>query len=101
MIHDVRSSTQSSGRVTKGVSALNTFRDRGREESAQGQVVDMTERRAENGNQFSFPVVEFILPDETVQTVQLAQGSWPPAYEVGDVATKFNFKAKRLLFVIY
>lgn len=40
---------------------------------------------------YFYPVVEFSLPGGTVKRVQLSEGSWPPAYEVGEqVTVRYN-----------
>lgn len=36
---------------------------------------------------FYYPMVAFNLPDGRRRTVQIAEGSWPPAYEVGQAVT--------------
>ena len=70
--------------VLTGVSA---WRRISREAEAQGQVVEMVSRRDEQGNEFFYPVVAFSLADGSRRTVQMSEGSWPPAYEVGDPVT--------------
>jgi hypothetical protein len=55
-------------------------------------VVDVVLRRYQATDtreyeEFYYPVVEFNLPDETLKTVQLSEGSWPAAYEKGDPVT--------------
>jgi hypothetical protein len=50
-------------------------------------VVDLVMRRDGAGKEFYYPVVEFSLPDETRQTVQLTAGSWPVGYEIGQAVT--------------
>ena len=39
------------------------------------------------GKDFHYPIVEFVLPDGSIKTVQLSKGSWPPAYEKGETVT--------------
>ncbi len=67
--------------------ALNTSRALAKEASVQGYVVDVVARADSDGQQFFYPVVEFVLPDETRYTVQTSEGSWPPAYEKGQSVT--------------
>jgi len=69
------------------ITAINTGRDLSREESAQGYVVDLVVRKDSAGQEFSYPVVEFALPDGSRKTVQLSEGYWPPAYEKGEPVT--------------
>lgn len=74
------------------LSTVSTVRSLTREESAPGQVVDMTMRQSRDSetqvvNEYYYPVVEFNLPDGTHKRVQLSEGSWPPEYEVGQPVT--------------
>lgn len=68
-------------------SGVSAGRAMAREKNAPGRVVDMVVRVNQDGNEFYYPVVEFSLPDESRQTVQIAEGSWPPAYEKGQEVT--------------
>jgi hypothetical protein len=68
-------------------SAVNTWRGLAREHSAPGQVVDLVLRRDQAGRDYYYPVVEFDLPDDPRRRVQLAEGSWPPAYDRGQAVT--------------
>ncbi len=68
-------------------SAVGTARSLSREQSAAGQVVDIVARTDSTGQVFYYPVVEFYLPDETLQTVQLAGVSSAPAYVTGQQVT--------------
>lgn len=52
-----------------------------------GHVIELVRRSGYDGNEFYYPVVEFYLPDDTRQVVQLAQGSFPPAYSEGELVT--------------
>jgi len=69
-----------------------------REESAPGTVVEMVVRPVydENDrdrllNEFHYPVVRFAAQDGRIRDVQLAEGSDPPSYEVGDeVTVRYN-----------
>ena len=69
-----------------------------KEKSATGIVVDMVERYGPVLNDddsfistrevpYYYPVVEFYTPEEKLHHVQLATGSWPPAYEIGQEVT--------------
>jgi hypothetical protein len=58
-----------------------------RERSAPGQVVAMVERRDSDGQPFYYPVVEYALPDGSLREIEVSEGSWPPAYEVGQQVT--------------
>ncbi len=69
--------------------AIRTIRN---EKAADGQIVEVIERQSnyvENGQRqvYSFPVVEFSLPDGQSQRVELKDGTWPPAYKAGQPAT--------------
>jgi hypothetical protein len=76
-----------------------TVRGLAREQSAPGHVVNMVERyglaydvgaktpSAPTQVPYYYPVVEFYTPDEKLHTVQLARGSWPPEYEIGQPVT--------------
>jgi len=69
------------------LTGVATARALAREESAPGVVVDVVARRASDGQEYYYPVVEFALPDAGVRTVQIGEGSWPPAYEGGERVT--------------
>ncbi len=83
--------------AVSGVSAYSSSQTVSREQSAPGKVVDLVVRQSQGGvnsegtriapQDYYYPKVEFALPDGTVKTVQLAEGSWPPAYEKGDQVT--------------
>lgn len=77
-----------------GVASFNNIRKINREESASGVVVDMTKRLEYDENDFNrvvgetyYPVVEFTAIDGKRRSVQLSEGTFPPAYEVGDEVT--------------
>ena len=70
--------------VIAAVSGLNTARALSREKSVPGHVVDLVVRKDSAGKEFYYPVVEFYLPDESRQTVQLSEGNWPAAYSKGE-----------------
>jgi hypothetical protein len=75
-----------------------------REQTAAGRVVELTPRTVSVpvetddparkryvDREYFYPVVEFDLPDGTHKRVQTAEGSWPPAYEVGQgVAVRYD-----------
>lgn len=79
------------------ISGISAGRAVAKEQSAPGQVVDMVVRTSPGGRDsqgtyqppqdYYYPVVEFSLPDGTRKTVQLGEGSWPPAYEEGEQVT--------------
>jgi hypothetical protein len=58
-----------------------------REDKAPGRVVELVTRRDEDGNEFYYPVVEFSPASGQRRNVQIAEGSWPAAYAVGDEVT--------------
>lgn len=77
-----------------GIASFNNVRKIDREESAPGRVVDMTRRleydeedRDRVIGETYYPVVEFTANDGKRRSVQLSEGSWPPAYEIGDEVT--------------
>ena len=77
-----------------GVASANNILKVNREERAPGIVVDMTKRLQYDENDFNrvigetyYPVVEFTAKDGKRREVQLSEGSFPPAYEVGDEVT--------------
>lgn len=70
-----------------GISSVNVVRRITSEVTAPGHVVDLIERRDNEGNVFYYPVVEFYLPDQSIQTFEVSEGSWPPAYKRGDAVT--------------
>ena len=90
--------------IISAFSAVSAIRSTGKEQSLPGRVVSMIERRGSDPNRvatrssdrnlggndsdiYYYPEVEITLPDETTKRLQLGQGSWPPAYEVGQQVT--------------
>ncbi len=73
--------------VISVLTGVSTWRGMSREVEAPGQVVEMVTRKDEQGNEFFYPVVAFSLADGSRKTVQMPEGSWPPAYEIGDPVT--------------
>ena len=69
------------------LTGINTGRRLNAERSALAQVIEMTERKNSEGGSFYYPVLAFDLPDGRRQRVQLSEGSWPPAHQVGDLVT--------------
>jgi hypothetical protein len=69
------------------IAAVFTVRSFSREVSARGNVVDFVVRTDSEGQEYYYPVVEFTLPDGSMQNVQLSTGSWPPAYIKGEAVT--------------
>lgn len=65
------------------ISGVNAARSISRNASASGFVVDLVTQAGSDGTPYSYPVVEFGLPDRSRVTVQMSEGSYPPAYEVG------------------
>lgn len=63
------------------ISATNSALALSKETSVPGSVVDLVMRRDGADNVFYYPVVAFYLPDGSRQTIQLAEGSWPSAYQ--------------------
>jgi len=77
-----------------GIASFNNFAKVNREESAPGRVVELTKRleydeedRDRVIGEAYYPVVEFVALDGKRRNVQLSEGSFPPAYEVGDEVT--------------
>jgi hypothetical protein len=77
-----------------GIASANNIMKVNREESSPAVVVDMTKRLEYDENDFNrvtgeayYPVVEFTAKDGKRRSVQLSEGSFPPAYEVGDEVT--------------
>lgn len=73
-----------------GIAAVSTagaIQALAREQSAPGRVVDLVVRRDEDRQAFYFPVVEFDLPDESRQRVQLSEGSSTPEYTQNQAVT--------------
>ncbi|NJN21720.1 MAG: DUF3592 domain-containing protein [Leptolyngbya sp. RL_3_1] len=64
--------------------------------TAEGRVIELTLRQDDEGNEWYYPVVEFPLADGQLQTVQVAEGSWPAAYEQGAIVT-IHYDADRPL----
>jgi hypothetical protein len=77
-----------------GITSVNNLRKLSREESAPGRVVEMTMRveydeadRDRPIGETYYPVVEFVAEDRLRRSVQISEGSFPPAYEIGDEVT--------------
>ena len=68
-------------------SALRAIQAGAREVQAAGRVIEMVERPDQNGRAFYYPLVQFTLPGGSVQITQVSEGSWPPAYQVGERVT--------------
>jgi len=81
-----------------GIASVNNIMKVINERSADGVVVEMVMRNdyAENDNQrvvseAYYPVVRFTADDGHRRDVHLSEGSYPPAYEVGDkVKVRYN-----------
>lgn len=75
-----------------GVSAYFSAKTVSREQSAPGKVIALVERSSYDSETretttFSYPKVEFRLPDGSLRQVQLNEGSYPPDYQAGDAVT--------------
>ena len=77
-----------------GIASFNNISKVNREASAPGRVTDMTkqleydeEDRDRVVGEAYYPVVEFVALDGKRRTVQLNEGNFPAAYEVGDEVT--------------
>ncbi len=77
-----------------GIASFSNIAKINREETAPGRVTDMTKRLdySEEDNdrvigEAYYPVVEFVALDGKRRNVQLNEGSFPAAYEVGDEVT--------------
>ncbi len=69
------------------LSGIGTARTIAREVAVPGRVVDMVEQRNSEGQPFYYPVVEFALPGHDPQAVQVYEGNWPAAYDIGEEVT--------------
>jgi len=74
------------------VSAVGAARQMSRELEAPGEVVEVVMRRTRDSEtnqlqEYYYPVVSFTTADGAQMEVQLADGSWPASYEVGDQVT--------------
>ncbi len=67
--------------------AVNNGLALSREETLPGQVVDIVIRQAADGTLFYRPVVAFERPAGARRTLQLAEESTDPAYQVDDAVT--------------
>jgi hypothetical protein len=73
-----------------GISSVSNIMKISREESAPGRVTDMKMERTYVNQQdrvvdeYYYPVVEFVASDGRRRNIQMSEGSFPPAYEVGD-----------------
>lgn len=77
-----------------GIASFRNIAKLNREETALGRVTDMTVRldyseedRDRVIGEAYYPVVEFVALDGKRRNVQLSEGSFPAAYEVGDEVT--------------
>jgi hypothetical protein len=69
------------------ISAINSRRTLAKERTAPGSVVELAIRQATDGTLSYRPVVVFALPDGAQRTLQLAEESTAPAYEVDESVT--------------
>jgi hypothetical protein len=58
-----------------------------KEATAPGSVIDLVVRTDQTGSEFYYPVVAFTLPDGSRQTVQISEGSRPPAHKQDESVT--------------
>ena len=73
------------------ITGISTARVLATEESMQGYVTAMVTRTDSTGNSFSYPVVRFVAADGSRRTVQMTEGSWPPAYKTDEaVNVRYN-----------
>lgn len=90
------------GVLLLGIAAVSAVRAGGqmsREVEAPGAVVDVVMRRTRDTEtnqlqEYYYPVVSFATADGAQMEVQLADGSWPAAYGVGDQVTVLYDSAK-------
>jgi hypothetical protein len=78
--------------VIMAISAYSAAKTVSREKSTPGQVVALVVRRSQDTStgevtDFSYPVVEYAVPDSRPMRVQMPDGSSPPDYTVGDPVT--------------
>ncbi len=73
--------------VIATITGISTARTLAREASTQGYVTSLVTRTDADGGLFYYPVVRFVLPDGSRQTVQTTAGSWPPAHKVDEAVT--------------
>ena len=69
------------------ISAAKTGLTLANEAVVPGSVVDLVVRTDQTGNELFYPVVAFTLPDGSRQTVQISEGSRPPAYKQDESVT--------------
>jgi hypothetical protein len=74
--------------TTTVLASLHIQKSIAKEKTAPGQVVEMIARKDKTeGTTYYYPVVKFTLPNGEPQTVNLSEGSYPAAYQVGDTLT--------------
>ncbi len=69
------------------ISAAKTGLTLANEAVVPGSVVDLVVRTDQTGDELFYPVVAFTLPDGSRQTVQISEGSRPPAYKQDESVT--------------
>jgi hypothetical protein len=69
------------------ISAVSSRRALARERTGPGSVADFAIRQAADGTLYYRPVVVFALPDGTRRTVQVADESTAPTYQVDQAVT--------------
>jgi hypothetical protein len=69
------------------IAAANTCWVLFNEKSVEGRVVDLVVRYDDQGNNFYYPVVNFVMLNGSRNTVQMSEGSWPAAYTIDEKIT--------------
>jgi len=70
------------------IAGVQTQRAIAREVTTQGRVVDVAIRKGRDGKTtYAYPTVEFVLPNERRQTLELGGGSVPSRYQPGESVT--------------
>jgi hypothetical protein len=69
------------------ISGIGAGRAMSREVSAPGRVTSLHMLIDSEGSQVYYPVVAFTLPDHSINTVEMNEGSSPPSYSVGQDVT--------------
>jgi hypothetical protein len=73
--------------VIATITSISTGFTLANQQRARGHVTALVTRTDADGDLFYYPVVRFVLPDGSRQTVQTTEGSWPPAYQVDESVT--------------
>ncbi len=73
--------------IIAGISGYFAAQRMGREKQVTGTVVEMVRRSDGEGGPYYYPVVAYLVQGVGIVTVELPNGSYPPAYEVGEVVS--------------